>query len=188
MNKVIAIAALLGVVSLGALAADAPLAAPAAGKAPAAAAPTKAWSPYQAVKEPASPAVRNKAWVRNPVDGFVLAQLEAKGLKPSKEADRATFIRRATLDAWGLLPTPEEAKAFEQDKSPQAYDKLVDRLLASPHFGERQARRWLDIARYADSTGFQNDNTRPNNWRYRDYVINSFNADKPFSQIGRAHV
>jgi len=144
---------------------------------------TKAWSPYQPVKDPAVPAVKQKGWVRSPIDAFVLAQLEANGLKPSAEADRATFIRRATLDAWGLLPTPEEIKAFVNDKSPQAYEKLVDRLLASHHFGERQARRWLDLARYADSTGFQNDNTRPNNWRYRDYVINAFNSDKPFSRF-----
>lgn len=144
---------------------------------------TKAWSPYQALTQPAVPAVAQKAWARSPVDAFVLAQLEAKGLKPSPETDRATFIRRATLDAWGLLPSPEEVKAFEKDKSPQAYEKLVDRLLASHHFGERQARRWLDLARYADSSGFQNDQTRPNNWRYRDYVIDAFNADKPFTRF-----
>jgi hypothetical protein len=97
--------------------------------------------------------------VRTPIDAFVLARLEEKGIKPSAEADRATFIRRATLDAWGLLPTPEEVKAFVNDKSPNAYEKLVDRLLASHHFGERQARRWLDLARYADSSGFRT--TRP---------------------------
>ena len=143
----------------------------------------KAWNPYQPVSAPAVPGVKQKAWVRSPIDAFVLAQIEEKGLKPSPEADRATYIRRATLDAWGLLPTPEEVKAFVSDKSPKAYDKLVDRLLSSPHFGERQARRWLDIARYADSTGFQNDNTRANNWRYRDYVINAFNQDKPFTRF-----
>jgi hypothetical protein len=145
--------------------------------------PAKAWSAYQPVRTPATPEVKQKEWVRTPIDTFVLAQLEAKGLKPSKEADRATFIRRATLDAWGLVPTPEEVKAFVNDKSPNAHEKLADRLLASPHYGERQARRWLDLARYADSTGFQNDNTRPNNWRYRDYVINAFNQDKPFSRF-----
>ncbi len=143
----------------------------------------KAWSAYQPVREPATPQVKQKGWVHTPIDNFVLAQLEAKGLKPSKESDRATFIRRATLDAWGLLPTPEEVKAFVDDKSSNAHEKLADRLLASPHYGERQARRWLDLARYADSTGFQNDNTRPNNWRYRDYVINAFNQDKPFSRF-----
>ncbi|MFZ4552593.1 MAG: DUF1549 and DUF1553 domain-containing protein [Aquabacterium sp.] len=144
---------------------------------------TRAWSPYQPISAPAAPAVKQKNWVRTPIDAFILAQLEGKGLKPAKETDRATFIRRATLDAWGLLPTPEEVQAFVNDKSPDAYEKLVDRLLASHHFGERQARRWLDLARYADSTGFQNDNTRPNNWRYRDWVITAFNQDKPFNRF-----
>lgn len=153
-----------------------------------AASPSRAWSPYQAVKAPPAPAVARKGWVRSPIDAFILAQLEEKGLKPSPEADRATFIRRATLDAWGLLPTPEEVKAFVNDKSPDAYEKLVDRLLASHHFGERQARRWLDLARYADSSGFQNDQTRPNNWRYRDYVVAAFNGDKPFDRFVKEQI
>jgi len=143
----------------------------------------KPWSPYQPVTRSEVPAVKQKAWVRTPIDAFVLAQLEAKGLKPSPDADRATYIRRATLDAWGLLPTPEEVKAFVNDRSPDAYERLVDRLLSSHHFGERQARRWLDLARYADSAGFQGDQTRPNNWRYRDYVINAFNKDLPFNRF-----
>ncbi|MDB5970461.1 MAG: hypothetical protein JWQ90_2911 [Hydrocarboniphaga sp.] len=149
-----------------------------------AAAPVKAglWS-YQLVKRPAEPVVKNKKWVRTPVDGFVLAKLEEKGIKPSPDADRAIFIRRATLDVWGVIPTPEEVKAFVNDRSPDAYDKLADRLLASPKYGERQARRWLDLARYADSSGFQNDVTRPNMWRYRDYVIDAFNNDKPYDQF-----
>jgi len=141
------------------------------------------WSPYQPVQRLEPPAVKQRAWVRTPIDAFVLAHLEAKGLKPSADADRATYIRRATLDAWGLLPTPEEVHAFVNDRSPDAYEKLVDRLLSSHHFGERQARRWLDLARYADSAGFQGDQTRPNNWRYRDYVINAFNSDKPFDRF-----
>ncbi len=178
MNKSIYLSVLLASFAAGALAADKPDA-DAAPKA----AVAKTWSPYQPAKEPELPAIKQKAWVRSPVDAFVLSQIEAKGLKPSPEADRATFIRRATLDAWGLLPTPEEIKAFVNDKSPKAYEALVDRLLASHHFGERQARRWLDIARYADSSGFQNDNTRANNWRYRDYVIKAFNEDKPFSRF-----
>jgi hypothetical protein len=161
---------------------DKPAAAPAKEAPAAASASTKAWA-YTPVVAPAEPTVNQKKWVRTPVDAYVLAKLEAKGIKPSPEADRGTFIRRATLDTWGILPTPEEVKAFENDKSPDAYEKLVDRLLASHHFGERQARRWLDLARYADSTGFQNDNTRPNNWRYRDYVINAFNTDKPFNRF-----
>jgi len=144
--------------------------------------PAQLWS-YQPVKEQAVPAVRQQKWVRDPVDAFVLAKLEEKNLKPSAEAARGAFIRRATLDVWGLIPTPEEVVAFEKDKSPDAYEKLVDRLLASPRFGERQARRWLDLARYADSTGFQNDDTRPNMFRYRDYVIGAFNDNKPYDRF-----
>lgn len=140
------------------------------------------WS-YQPVSRPAEPSVNNKAWVRKPLDAFVLAKLEAKGLTPSPDADRAAFIRRATLDAWGVIPSPEQVKEFVEDATPDAYEKLADRLLSSPKYGERQARRWLDLARYADSTGFQNDNTRPNLWRYRDYVINAFNKDKPYSRF-----
>ena len=101
----------------------------------------------------------------------MLAKLEAAKLAPSKEADRATFIRRATLDTWGLLPTPEEVHAFEKDRSKDAYEKLVERLLASPRYGERWGRRWLDLSRYADSDGYNGDGPRPNIWRYRDYVI-----------------
>lgn len=149
----------------------------------AAPATNKVWSPYIPAKDTPPPQIKDKTWGRTSVDAYVLAQIESKGFKPAKEADRATFIRRATLDTWGLLPTPDEVKAFVNDKSPNAYDKLVDRLLASPHFGERQARRWLDLARYADSTGFQNDTTRSNIWRYRDYVINAFNQDKPFNKF-----
>ncbi|QSA99578.1 DUF1553 domain-containing protein [Methylomonas sp. EFPC1] len=143
---------------------------------------SKLWS-YQPVKAPAVPDVQQKDWVRTPIDAFVLAPLEAKGIKPSQDTDRASFIRRATLDVWGVIPTPEEVDAFVNDKSPDAYEKLADRLLASPKYGERQGRKWLDLARYADSTGFQNDNDRLNMWRYRDYVINSFNQDKPYSKF-----
>jgi hypothetical protein len=143
---------------------------------------SKSWA-YSPVQQPSLPKVKQAAWVRTPVDAFVLAKLEEKGLKPSPDADRATYIRRATLDTWGLIPSPEEVKAFVNDKSPDAYEKLADRLLSSPHYGERQARRWLDLARYADSAGFQNDQTRPNNFRYRDYVINAFNSDKPFERF-----
>lgn len=144
--------------------------------------------PYVRVARPALPEVKQHSWARQPLDNFVLARIEAQGLKPSGDADRAQFIRRATLDAWGLLPTPEETAAFVADRASDAYEKLVDRLLASPHFGERQARRWLDLARYADSSGFQNDQTRPNSWRYRDYVITAFNQDKPFDRFIREQV
>lgn len=181
MNKAIYISVVLGALGASAMAADTQVA-PAAAKATRAAAP-KAWSAYQPVPAVALPEVKQKQWVRKPVDAFVLAALEAKGLTPAKETDRATYIRRATLDAWGLLPTPEEIKAFVNDKSPQAHEKLVDRLLSSPKFGERQARRWLDLARFADSAGFQQDVTRHNNWRYRDYVINAFNEGKPFNRF-----
>src|ERR1700733_14015413 len=140
------------------------------------------WS-YQPVKRPDVPAVQQKAWVRTPIDAFILAKLEDKRFKPSPDADRATFIRRATLDVWGMIPTPEAVQAFVADRSPDAYEKLVDRLLASPHYGERQARRWLDLARYADSTGFENDQTRANMYRYRDYVIAAFNHDKPYDRF-----
>jgi Protein of unknown function (DUF1549)/Protein of unknown function (DUF1553) len=142
------------------------------------------WS-YQPVRPQVVPSVKNPRWTRTPIDAFVLAKLEAKGLTPSAEADRATFIRRATLDTWGLIPTPEEVKAFENDRSSKAYEKLVDRLLASPHYGERWGRRWLDLARYADSDGYNADGTRPNMWRYRDYVIQAFNTDKPYDQFIR---
>jgi hypothetical protein len=153
-----------------------------------AAAKPPAWSPYQPVREPARPAVKQAQWVRSPVDAFVLARLEASNLKPSPEADRTAFIRRATLDAWGILPTPEEVRAFAADKAPDAHERLVDRLLASHHFGERQARRWLDLARYADSAGFQGDQTRPNNYLYRDYVIDAFNKDKPFDRFVKEQI
>ncbi len=143
---------------------------------------SKLWS-YQPVKTPDQPVVNNKGWVRTPIDAFILAPLEAKGLAPSADADRAAFIRRATLDVWGVIPSPEDVATFVNDTTPDAYEKLADRLLASTKYGERQARRWLDLARYADSTGFQNDDTRPNFWRYREYVINAFNHDKPYSQF-----
>jgi hypothetical protein len=144
---------------------------------------SRTWWSYQPVKAPQLPAVKDSKWARTPIDSFVLAQLEAADLKPAPDADRAAFIRRATLDAWGLIPTPEEVANFASDHGSQAYEKLVDRLLASPHYGERQARHWLDLARYADSAGFQNDQTRNNAWRYRDYVVNSFNNDKPYDQF-----
>ncbi|WP_034998585.1 DUF1549 and DUF1553 domain-containing protein [Beijerinckia mobilis] len=143
------------------------------------------WLPVQSHPVPT---VAQKDWVRTPVDAFVLEKLEANNLKPSPDADRATFIRRATLDVWGLIPTPEEVAVFVNDTSPDAYEKLIDRLLASPRYGERQARRWLDLARYSDTTGFQNDDVRANMWRYRDYVINSFNQNKPYSDFIREQV
>jgi hypothetical protein len=143
---------------------------------------SKFWS-YQAVKAPQQPTVQQKDWVRTPIDAYVLAPLEAKNIKPSGDADRAAFIRRATLDVLGVIPSPEEVAAFVNDESDNAYEKLVDRLLASPKYGERQGRKWLDLARYSDSTGFQNDNDRLNMWRYRDYVINAFNENKTYDRF-----
>ncbi len=119
----------------------------------------------------------------NAIDAFVQAKLAAQGLTYRAPADRWTLLRRVTVDLTGLPPTPEEVAAFEADTSPDAYEKVVDRLLASPRYGERAARYWLDVARYADSEGFKADETRPNIWRYRDYVIQAFNEDKPYDRF-----
>ena len=118
----------------------------------------------------------------------MLAKLEAKGIKPNPAADRITLLRRATIDMTGLPPTQEEIDRFVTDKSPNAWEKVVDRLLASPAYGERWARHWLDVARYADSNGFKADETRPNMWRYRDYVINAFNTDKPYDRFVKEQI
>ena len=131
---------------------------------------------------PALPAVKNARWVRNPIDRFVLAKLEQEGLAPSPETDRTTLLRRASLDLIGLPPTPEEVDAFLRDKSPRAYERQVDRLLASPHYGEKWARHWLDGARYADSDGYEKDKPR-SVWFYRDWVINAFNRNLPYNQF-----
>ncbi|HZS10084.1 MAG TPA: DUF1549 and DUF1553 domain-containing protein [Blastocatellia bacterium] len=142
----------------------------------------KHWA-YKPVVKPAVPAVENKAWVRTEVDAFILSALERRQIKPSKPADKITLLRRATFDLTGLPPTPEETAVFLNDKSPKAFEHVVDRLLSSPHYGEKWARHWLDLARYAESDGFKADDTRPNAWRYRDYVIKSFNADKPYDRF-----
>lgn len=135
----------------------------------------------QAVSNPAVPAVRNEAWVRSPVDAFILATLEQKGIKPALPVDRRSLIRRATFDLTGLPPNPDEVQAFLEDRSPDAFAGLVERLLASPRYGERWGRHWLDVARYADSNGLDENVAYGNAWRYRDYVIRSFNADKPYN-------
>jgi hypothetical protein len=142
----------------------------------------KHWA-FQPLRDDAPPVVRDAAWVRNDVDRFILAKLDAAGLSPSPDADRATLIRRVTLDLIGLPPTPEEVAAFVADASPEAWERVIDRLLASPHYGERWGRHWLDLARYADSSGFHNDLDRPHAWKYRDYVIRSFNEDKPWARF-----
>jgi hypothetical protein len=145
------------------------------------------WS-FQPVKKPAVPAVQGKTWVRNPIDAFVLAKLEEKQLQPNKPADKLTLLRRVTIDLTGLPPTQNEIQSFLADNSPDAYAKVVDKLLASPAYGERWGRHWLDIARYADSDGFKADATRPNIWRYRDYVIKAFNDDKPYDRFIREQI
>jgi mono/diheme cytochrome c family protein len=146
---------------------------------------------YWAFKAPARtpvPSVGNRAWQRNPIDAYLLSAMKAKGLTPTQKADKRTLIRRAYLDLLGLPPAPEEVEAFIKDSSPDAWPKLLDKLLASPHYGERWARHWLDLVRYADSGGFEFDVDRPEGWRYRDYVVRSFNADKPYSQFIRDQI
>jgi hypothetical protein len=140
---------------------------------------------FQSVREPKVPAVKNKRFVRTPVDNFILARLEAADLPPSPMADKRTLIRRATFDLIGLPPTTEEVAAFVADKSPGAFAKVVDRLLASPLYGERWGRHWLDVARYADTKGyvFEEDRHYPYAYTYRDYVIHSFNEDLPYDQF-----
>jgi len=140
------------------------------------------WS-LQPVKKSPIPPVKNQQWVKTPIDSFVLANLEEAGIQPNPHADRLTLLRRATIDMTGLPPTQDEIQQFLSDKSANAWEKVVDRLLASPAYGERWARHWLDVARYADSNGFKADETRPNIWRYRDYVIDAFNTDKPYDRF-----
>jgi len=143
------------------------------------------WWSLQPIKRPGVPAVHNRDWVRTPIDAFVLAALEAKGLSPAPEADRRTLIRRVTFDLTGLPPTPEEIDAFLKDGAPDAYEKLVDRLLARPEYGERWGRHWLDVVRFAESHGYEENTLRPNAWPYRDYVIRAFNDDIPYPRFVR---
>ena len=143
------------------------------------------WS-FLPVKKPAVPQVTGAAWCKTPVDAFILARMEAAALKPNPQADKYTLIRRATFDLTGLPPTPEEVQRFLVDDSPQAWEKVVDRLLASPHYGERWGRYWLDVARYADTKGDtpqREDPRYPFAWTYRDYVIGAFNSDKPYNEF-----
>jgi mono/diheme cytochrome c family protein len=140
---------------------------------------------YQPVKRPAVPAVKNAAWVANPIDAFVLAKLEAKNLQPNPPAGKREMVRRLYYDLTGLPPSPAEVEAFVADPSPAAYDALVDRLLFSPHYGEKWGRHWLDLVRYAESNSYERDDPKPHAWRYRDYVIRSFNEDKAFDRFIR---
>ncbi len=155
-----------------------------AGEFPAAFTPAQRelWS-LQPLRSVAPPSVARPDWVRTPIDTFVLGRLEAAGLSPAAPADRATLLRRVHLDLTGLPPSPAAIDAFEADTNPDAWSRVVEGLLASPAYGERWARHWLDLARYAESEGFKADETRPNAWRYRDYVIHAFNADKPYDRF-----
>ena len=146
------------------------------------AAKSRHWS-FQPVARPRLPRVSNRQWVRNAIDRFVLAQLDAEGVKRSETAGKATLVRRVSLDLTGLPPAPEEVERFLLDNRPDAYEKLVDRLLDSEHYGEKWAKHWLDQARYADSDGYEKDLSRPHAWRYRHWVINALNQDIPFDRF-----
>jgi Protein of unknown function (DUF1553)/Protein of unknown function (DUF1549) len=143
---------------------------------------------WQSPHRPTLPGVKDPAWVCNPVDLFVLARLEGDGVRPAPAAPREQLLRRVTFDLTGLPPTPEESDAFLNDPAPDAWEKVVDRLLASSRYGERWGRHWLDLVRYADSNGFEFDEPRPDAWRYRDYVVASFNQDKPYDRFVREQV
>jgi hypothetical protein len=141
-----------------------------------------AWAPP---RQPTVPTVKDDRWCRTPVDAFVLARLEGAGIRPATPASPEQLLRRVTFDLIGLPPTPDETAAFVNDRSPDAWEKVIDRLLASPHYGERWGRHWLDVARYAESNGYEHDEVRPDAWRYRDYVVRSFNANKRFDRFVR---
>ena len=143
---------------------------------------TSHWS-FQPIRLPSRPKVGNEAWVKNAIDAFVLAHLDSEGLEPSPPADRATLVRRLSLDIIGLPPSPQEVSAFLADQEPGSYERLVKRLSASPYFGEKWARHWLDLARYADSDGYSSDRVRPYMWRYREWVVNALNQDMPFDRF-----
>lgn len=144
--------------------------------------PWWSWRPLACPPLPAL-AAGEQAWQRTPVDGFIAARLAREGMPPSPEADRRTLIRRLTFDLHGLPPTPEEVSAFESDDQPEAYERLVDRLLASPRYAERWARHWLDVVHYGETHGYDKDKRRPHAWRYRDYVIDAFHRDLPYGQF-----
>jgi hypothetical protein len=142
-----------------------------------------AFQPRTNARPPEFASPTDKAWIKTPIDAFVLAGLQKAGLKPAPPADRLTLIRRITYDLTGVPPTPAEVDAFIADKSPDAWAKVVDRLLASPHYGEQWGRHWLDVVRFAESDGYEYDTHRPDAYRYRDYVVRSFNRDKPYDEF-----
>jgi mono/diheme cytochrome c family protein len=143
----------------------------------------RSWWAFRKPERHPIPNVADARWRTNPIDAFVKEALDRKGLKPAPQAERHILIRRAYLDLLGLLPSPAEVDAFVNDPAPRAYERLIERLLSSPHYGERWGRFWLDVARYADSSGYEHDFTNANAWRYRDYVIKSFNQDKPYNRF-----
>jgi hypothetical protein len=167
---------------------DAPAVATTAPDKPAYPEAARKWWSFQPVRPTPPPAVRDASWVKTDVDRFVLAKLEAHGLSPAPSADRRTLIRRVTFDLTGLPPAPPEVDAFLADASPDAYAKVVERLLASRAYGERWGRHWLDVVRYADTSGCNSDFPIPDAWRYRNYVIDSFNADKPYDRFVREQI
>jgi len=141
------------------------------------------WWSETPLARPAVPEVNDESWPANPIDHFILARLEANGLEPNPRASKAELIRRASYDLIGLPPTPEEVRAFVEDENPGAWENLIDRLLASPHYGEKWGRHWLDLVRFAETDSYERDRLKPNAWKYRDYVIESFNADKPYDRF-----
>ncbi|MBL8296385.1 MAG: DUF1549 domain-containing protein, partial [Bryobacterales bacterium] len=143
---------------------------------------------FQPLLSAAPPAVNDNQWPRTRIDHFLLARLEARNLKPASDTGRGTWLRRVTFDLTGLPPSPSELEEFVADKSPKAYERVVERLLASPHYGERWARHWLDLVRFAETNGHEFDNDKLDAWRYRDYVIRAFNEDVPFNQFAREHI
>ena len=146
------------------------------------------WWSLQPLVRPEPPPLKDAKWTKNPIDAFVLANLQTKGLTPSPSADRRTLIRRLHFDLIGLPPAPDEVEAFAKDDSPAAYANLVQKLLDSPHYGERWARHWLDVAHFGESDGFEYDRMRLNAWRYRDWVIDAFNRDMPYDEFGRLQI
>ncbi|MDA1314119.1 MAG: PSD1 and planctomycete cytochrome C domain-containing protein [Acidobacteria bacterium] len=148
----------------------------------------KSWWSFQPVKRPEPPAVRKADWARSPIDNFILARLEKEGFEPAPEVDKLTLLRRVTYDLTGLPPTEREIADFLADDSPKAYENIVERLLDSSRYGERWGRHWLDVARYADSTGVDEDHKYPYAWKYRDYIVDAFNDDVPFDRLLREQI
>ena len=144
--------------------------------------------PFTPAERPEIPIVGRSDWLQNPIDAFVLAKLEEKAISPNEKADKLTLLRRLTFDLTGLPPTVDEQREYLSDTSPEAYSKVVDRLLASPHYGERWAQHWLDVVRYAETEGFKSDQLRPNAYRYRDYVIRALNNDLPYDRFVRQQI